>query len=376
LLDVAAITGLRPSGETFDPSKSSKNTYFKLNEKTFYKFIQEHHDEGEVSAEEHVAFLTFWLALYIFCSKSLQVAHMYIPLAIQIHEGEPIALGRLLLGVLYESMGDFCDSIKKATDGTPFPVSGQLWLLQLWLNATFTREMGLTIPSKFQAIVNNRLIERVRLSVLAPSSNESDPQKLFIQHMKVFLNLNQFLPHHAPFVRREIGPAWLQDEFPATNPDNADEVNELWQQYLHPTVPSCRIGSKSNHRVLVGYQPNLVSRQFRLSQVYPKCLFKSDKNMVIGNEVSKDLFDKYLNILGNIAYHVNPIEFNHSYYCTEKFFNWWSNHYNKHIVGDPRANVIRLNSGFIRQQINDIKEQHKNKGMLSAIKANSFLMFL
>jgi hypothetical protein len=34
---------------------------------------------------------------------------MFIPMAIQIHEGQDIALGRLLLATLYEAIGDACD---------------------------------------------------------------------------------------------------------------------------------------------------------------------------------------------------------------------------------------------------------------------------
>jgi hypothetical protein len=112
-LDVAAITDLRPNGETFDPTKTSKNIKLVYKENTFSKYIAENMGkEGEeVSDVEHVAFLTPWLSHFVFCSKSLQVAKMFIPMAIQIHEGRDFALGRLLLAVLYEVIGDACDDI-------------------------------------------------------------------------------------------------------------------------------------------------------------------------------------------------------------------------------------------------------------------------
>jgi hypothetical protein len=89
LLDVAAITGLRPNGETFDPTKTSKNIELVYKENTFSKFIAENKgkDGEEVSDIEHATFLTLWLSHYVFCSKSLQVAKMFIPMALQIHEG-------------------------------------------------------------------------------------------------------------------------------------------------------------------------------------------------------------------------------------------------------------------------------------------------
>ncbi|MCI75300.1 hypothetical protein A2U01_0096568, partial [Trifolium medium] len=64
-------------------------------------------------------------------------------MAMQIHEGNQFGLGRLLLACLYESMKDACESMKKTGDGSTFLAYGPFWLLQLWLNATFTAEFDL-----------------------------------------------------------------------------------------------------------------------------------------------------------------------------------------------------------------------------------------
>jgi hypothetical protein len=84
---------IRPNGENFDPTKASKNIELTYKENTFSKYIAENMGkEGEeVSDVEHVAFLTLWLSHFVFCQKSLQVAKMFIPMAIQIHEGQDIA---------------------------------------------------------------------------------------------------------------------------------------------------------------------------------------------------------------------------------------------------------------------------------------------
>ncbi|KAK2422725.1 hypothetical protein QL285_033236 [Trifolium repens] len=111
--------------------------------------------EGEeVSIEEHVAFLTLWLSHFVFCSKSLQVARMFIPMAQQINEGGLFSLGRLLLASLYEAMGNASDAIKAAKDGSKLSVVGPIWLLQLWLNATFETELGLIVTSDYQQDVD------------------------------------------------------------------------------------------------------------------------------------------------------------------------------------------------------------------------------
>ncbi|KAK2361529.1 Aminotransferase, plant mobile domain family protein [Trifolium repens] len=124
LLDVAAITGLKPIGDHFDPTKTGDKVELNYKENTFSKYIAENMGKAgeEVSIEEHVAFLTLWLSHFVFCSKSLQVARMFIPMAQQINEGRLFSLGRLLLASLYEAMGNASDAIKASKNGSTFCV--------------------------------------------------------------------------------------------------------------------------------------------------------------------------------------------------------------------------------------------------------------
>ncbi|MCI24512.1 hypothetical protein A2U01_0045696, partial [Trifolium medium] len=107
LLDVAAITGLRPTGGVYDLANANKNIAFVINKEAYSKYVAEEQGrEGEeVTDVEHVAFLTLWLSHFVFCSKSLQVAKRFIPMAVQIHEGCQFGLGRLILACLYEAIG-------------------------------------------------------------------------------------------------------------------------------------------------------------------------------------------------------------------------------------------------------------------------------
>jgi hypothetical protein len=86
-MDVAAITGLRPTGDHFDPTVTGDKVELSYKENTFSKYIAENMGKvgEEVSIEEHVAFLTLWLSHFVFCSKSLKVARMFIPMAQQIN---------------------------------------------------------------------------------------------------------------------------------------------------------------------------------------------------------------------------------------------------------------------------------------------------
>ena len=83
LFDMASITGLRPTWETFNPTfmtKTKPKFSFTLpNYSNFIKYYYEDHHE-EVSDHEDIVFLTFLLSHFVFYSNSLQVAKKFIPL--------------------------------------------------------------------------------------------------------------------------------------------------------------------------------------------------------------------------------------------------------------------------------------------------------
>jgi hypothetical protein len=349
LLDVAAITGLRPTGNHFDPTKTGDKIALNYRENTFSKYIAENMGkEGEeVSHEEHVAFLTLWLSHFVFCSKSLQVARMFIPMAQQIHEGRIFSLGRLLLATLYEAMGTASDAIKASKDGSKFYVAGPMWLLQLWLNATFETELGLIVPSDYHEEVDEREVEGQRLVRLTPRSLDQDSRRLFLRHMQMFLDFTQFLPRHAPFVERKYGAGWFTEEFPASNPDNEEEVNEVWRAYLEQTVLSCRIGGNSNQFGLVSYHPNCVARQFGMSQIRPRGFFENVDRIVLGTGITEKTYKKYLRMIENYEYTLKPFEFDPSFHCTDGFSKWWQDYYSTSSVGNKEHMLGMVESGFV-----------------------------
>jgi hypothetical protein len=349
LLDVAAITGLRPTRDHFHPTVTGDKVELSYKENTFSKDIAENMGKvgEEVSIEEHVAFLTLWLSHFVFCSKSLQVARMFIPMTQQINECRLFSLGRLLLASLYEAMGNASDAIKASKDGSKFTVVGPIWLLQLWLNATFETELGLIVPSDYQQEVDDREIEGQRLARLVPRSLDQDCRNLFLKYMKMFLNFDQFLPCHAPFIERKYGAAWFTEDFHAFNPNNEDEVNEVWRAYLEQTVLSCRIGANSNQYGLVGYQPICVARQFAMSQIRPKSFFEKEDRMVLGTGISEKIYKKYLRMVDRYEYTFKPFEFKASFYCTDGFSTWWKNYYSRYSICTAAQVLGMIESGFI-----------------------------
>lgn len=160
LFDVAAIIGLSPLGEVFDPTLSIENT-FSFSRASLQNYIEDHYnkDSVEVSDEEHITFLTLWLSYYVFCLGSLQIAKSYISLAIQIHEGRQVSLSKLLLASLYQALGlatlklKFISNTPKALN-----LSCPLWLLQHWLNATFEYQLRYPMSDRIMRLTEDRPI--------------------------------------------------------------------------------------------------------------------------------------------------------------------------------------------------------------------------
>lgn len=120
LFNVAAISGLPPIGETFDPYRDCENLiYFNVKNALFSIYISLYHADGEEGSDvEHIAFLGLWLSKFFFCCKSLQVAKRFLTLANQLHAGRKVCLSELLLSSLYESLGSASAKLKEYKAGT------------------------------------------------------------------------------------------------------------------------------------------------------------------------------------------------------------------------------------------------------------------
>src|SRR3954471_24660449 len=92
-------------------------------------FIQKYHNttHAEVSDVEHIAFLALWLSRCVFCSRSIQVAKRYLCMANQLHAGTKLNLNQLILGFLYENLGEATDLVKNYKAGSLLFV-GPFWL--------------------------------------------------------------------------------------------------------------------------------------------------------------------------------------------------------------------------------------------------------
>lgn len=119
LFDLAAIVGLKPIGEDFNPLYLTEDSIgFEVSRAAYSSHINYYHDKTteEVSDTEHIAFLALWLCIHVFCSKSIQVAKKFITIANQLHVGRKLCLSEMILVHLYECLGEGVTHLKTLGD--------------------------------------------------------------------------------------------------------------------------------------------------------------------------------------------------------------------------------------------------------------------
>ncbi|RYR10606.1 hypothetical protein Ahy_B05g079052 [Arachis hypogaea] len=114
LLDVAAITGLPINPPDCTSDMQPRHQYNIVYTNSYSEFIA--HNMGAegtaVADEEHVSFLFYWLNAIIFCSRSVQMLKFFLPLAALLHEANTLNLAKLLLGHVFEEIGQFVHCLR------------------------------------------------------------------------------------------------------------------------------------------------------------------------------------------------------------------------------------------------------------------------
>ncbi|XP_039687867.1 uncharacterized protein [Medicago truncatula] len=356
LLDVAGLVGLKPIGQTFDPDTHSSGISFDFSRPTYGNFIIDHHktSSATVSDQEHIAFLTYWLSMYIFCSRSIQIPKKFTTLAIQLHEGRDICLSKLILGSLYENLNHAVSSIKDFQPGSSLIIPGPIWLFQLWLLATFRTKLAVHLPPALSKAYDNRSIEGLGLAMLQ-YGNRSSPD-LFAVACNAFLGCTSFTSSMAPFTTRSRGPSWFTAGFPTDSSEEEVDVNAIWEAYLTPTFLSSRVTVGSPYGVY-GYQPNHVARQFGLIQIKPSSLYKylDDLRQLLIEHVWRSTLRRAQR--QKIIFEPKP--YTSSFACTETFYRWWQCYF-KHQTDriDPDTLLPELILAFHTVQ----RKSKKNRG--------------
>lgn len=100
-----------------------------------------------------------------------------------------------------------------------------------------------------------------------------------MKYINLFLESKTFVSTMASFMDMCFGPSWFQNRFPGVTPSVVATSNSVWEAFLNLTLLSTRIQSGTAGFGFIGYQPNLVARQFSFSQMLQSSLYSWENDI-------------------------------------------------------------------------------------------------
>lgn len=156
---------------------------------------------------------------------------------------------------------------------------------------------------------------------------QETPNKLiFMKYINMFIEATFFVPGMTFFVDQNFGLTWFKNPFPDDSPQAAALSNTVWRAFLTHTMLSFRIETGSKGYGFMNYQPNLVARQFGLSQMLPKYLVYHSTNIVwAGRQLNFEVHKAFLKFHKSTQHLDLPVfKFHQSFLTTKDFNKWWS----------------------------------------------------
>lgn len=179
-------------------------------------------------------------------------------MAIKIHEGQNISLGKFLLAYLYQALGLASLRIKHL-HSTPkkISLSGPQWLLQHLLNATFESNICFTVSQTIMEVIHDRHVKGMKLALQTPQCESNKTN--FMKFIKLFSDYKVLPLSMAPIYNRCFGPCQFRAIFPRKTPTTHAHLNAIQASFFTSTLLSYRIESTGKCYEYIGYQPNLAS---------------------------------------------------------------------------------------------------------------------
>ncbi|XP_055811595.1 uncharacterized protein LOC129881414 [Solanum dulcamara] len=337
VLDIVALTGLRPHGEDISVplgmAKSARDfpEYGKIKEcLTYCKFLDVSMGAMAVTEEEHISFLVMWLCRYLFCNSSITMIEQCTKLALVLSKGRKLALAPFVLSNLYHA----CTNI--VTGGFD-DAWGPFWILQLWLQAYFPEHQPLTSDDGNPPTYGHTLAD----GVLRP--------KTFNQYF-LFFNKCSFrtASQFTPFSSRKFGPEWFKRSLdPYFQKLNRTELKDIWASYVIARDLPYSILVDESSKCKCGvehYSPNQFARQFGMTQAIP---FHQSANDSFRRENFRDCIEETESRFSQLKRKFSFVPFSVNPSSTEFFDSWWSTYMNNRDKTTTATDVLRKFSLYV-----------------------------
>ncbi|WMV44555.1 hypothetical protein MTR67_037940 [Solanum verrucosum] len=307
VLDIVALTGLRPHGEEVSAilGMAGSTCHFPKygtiydNSLRYSKYLDVSKSETAVTKEEHLSFLFTWLSKHLFCDSSVNMIKQCTKLAFALAAGRKLALAPFLLSNLYHG----CTEIIM---GKFLYGRGPFWILQFWLQSYFPEFQPATLDT-----------------CNIPTYASFEEYFRFF-HKCASRTISQF----TLFSSRKFGPVWFKKSL---DPDfqklNKPELQDIWASYLIARDLPYSIlldeSLKCKYEV-EHYSPNQFARQFGMTQAVPfhqsankLPIRRKDFQSADYTEETESRFCQLKRKFSLVPFDTNPSS-------TEFFDSWWS----------------------------------------------------
>ncbi|KAM3341323.1 hypothetical protein P3S68_028958 [Capsicum galapagoense] len=332
VLDIVALTGLRPHGEDVSVplgiAKPARDfpEFGKVKECLNYcKFLDVSMGGMPVTEEEHICFLVMWLCRYFFCNSSITMIEQCTKLAVALAKGKKLALAPFVLSNLYRCCTDI------VTGGFD-DARGPFLILQFWLQTYFPEHQPLTSDDGNPPTYGHALAD----GVLRP--------KTFNQYYLFFnkcssRTASQFMP----FSSRKFGPEWFKRSLdPYFQRLNRTELRDIWASYLIARDVPYSILVDESLKCKCGvehYSPNQFARQFGMTQAIP--FHQSANDLSVRRETFRDYIDETESRFSQLKGEFSFVPFNVNPSTTDFFDFWWSTYMKNRDKTTTATDVLR-----------------------------------
>jgi hypothetical protein len=232
-------------------------------------YIQKHMSDGPVSEVEYRAFLNMWLCRFIFCGKANEPTLNHIVMAEDLAAGNPIPLGKYLLGSVYHMLHQTIYLMH--TSQKISRVNGPWWFVQMWLKLYMHQIVGIDLNNRHFPSSNYKEGE-VQITkgcqtygeAASTISIDQNISQLFELFFKGFTN-----PLWLPYLNNDN--LTLPYEFSFQTGCNDVKSIAIFNIFIYPCIlPVEFSGGRQNQSTFEYYQPNMMATQLGCGQVPPR----------------------------------------------------------------------------------------------------------
>ncbi|KAI5436644.1 hypothetical protein KIW84_022958 [Lathyrus oleraceus] len=146
---------------------------------------------------------------------------MLVSLATHLYEQRKVFLNKLILYGLYESLGTSSCNIIERPYLNSLQIGGPIWLLLLWLDATFVPTLCSDTPSSMTVGVKGARLSHITLNdgdIVFPDN--------FKKYTSMLYKSKALVSTMAPFLARQCGPTWFCEPFPSPTIEGQSDQGE------------------------------------------------------------------------------------------------------------------------------------------------------